>query len=33
MKGDHSIPAGRIESARAVLIADPAAAAKIDRPK
>ena len=33
MKGDHSIPAGRIESARAVLIADLAAAAKIDRPK
>ncbi len=33
MKGDRSIPAGRIESARAVLLADPAAAAKIDAAK
>jgi 6-phosphogluconolactonase len=31
--GDRSIPAGRIESARAVLLADPAAAVKIQRPK
>src|SRR3984885_5494306 len=29
MAGDRSIPAGRIESSRAVLLADPAAAAKL----
>ena len=33
MAGDRSIPAGRIESKRAVLLADPAAAAKLDRSK
>jgi 6-phosphogluconolactonase len=32
MAGDRSIPAGRIESSRAALLADPAAAAKFDRP-
>jgi 6-phosphogluconolactonase len=32
MAGDRSIPAGRVESARAVLFADPAAAAKLNRP-
>ncbi len=30
MAGDRSIPAGRIESARAILLADPAAAAKLN---
>lgn len=33
LAGDRSIPGGRIESARAVLLADSAAAAKLDRPK
>jgi 6-phosphogluconolactonase len=31
--GDRSIPAGRIESKQALLLADPAAAARIDRPR
>jgi 6-phosphogluconolactonase len=31
--GDASIPAGRIERARAVVLADPAAVAKLDRSK
>lgn len=33
LAGDRSIPAGRVESARAVLLADPAAAAKLKSPK
>jgi 6-phosphogluconolactonase len=33
MKGDRSIPAGRIENARAVLLADPAAAAGLEQRK
>ncbi|HET6325858.1 MAG TPA: 6-phosphogluconolactonase [Planctomycetaceae bacterium] len=33
MAGDRSIPAGRIESNRAILLADPAAAAKLNLPK
>jgi 6-phosphogluconolactonase len=33
MAGDRSIPAGRVESARAILLADPAAAAKLKSPK
>jgi 6-phosphogluconolactonase len=33
MAGDRSIPAGRVESARAVLLADPDAAAKLTSPK
>ncbi len=32
MAGDKSIPAGQIEASRAVLLADPAVAAKIDAP-
>jgi 6-phosphogluconolactonase len=32
MAGDRSIPAGRVASARAVLLADPAAAAKLKLP-
>jgi 6-phosphogluconolactonase/glucosamine-6-phosphate isomerase/deaminase len=31
--GDRSIPAGRINQQRAVLLADPAAAAKLERSK
>jgi 6-phosphogluconolactonase len=33
MAGDRSIPAGRIERNRAILLADPAAAAKLSLPK
>jgi 6-phosphogluconolactonase len=33
LAGDRSIPAGRIKSDRAILLADPAAAAKLDLPK
>jgi 6-phosphogluconolactonase len=33
LAGDPSIPAGRIEQARAVLLADPPAAARLDRSK
>jgi 6-phosphogluconolactonase len=33
LAGDRSIPAGRIRSDRAILLADPAAVAKLDLPK
>ena len=33
LAGDQSIPAGRIQQARAILLADPAAAAKLNLPK